>query len=876
MALLKSGSTVGGNLIWHQGLLPLSPAGDSIFYKNYKIYTEKDKPTPEELNVFTKNQLNKGLYRITSSPTGDVWIKFGTLKAGQAGVSYKFEVYGGVGYNGNPNQNGHTTIIFRTGNNASSIALNGAGRAGIRSFNYGNFPVKDVGAIETSRDLYDLYMLVPSFILNSVVNVYAASVDELDSSWTKKWEPQATAPTFNIERTNENFYTTVNKPSKADVGLGNVTNDAQVRKTGDVMTGRLDISIPSSPNTNSLLALSSTSATPLILAKPGSRDYNISIQFKNDAVTRFLGLGPNQELRWGTNLDQGSNAKVYTTEFKPTSDEVQAFYQSPGNLDDRNLNDVKTPGVYRQVMTAQAIASRNYPEQLAGTLIVYRNAANNWGIHQEYRPYNVNKIYIRYSMSDTSWSTWSRVYTQADKPSYDELGFVTNAVHNNWNSATNGNLRRVVASAGGPESIEFYGITAPTNDDRWGLQIAGRTNRIFIRCNEGGSYMSWERLYHTGYKPSNADVGLGNVTNDAQVKKAGDTMTGSLYSPEFIANSNNIYIRGNGNKHLRFQSPDGTERAIIWAEDGNKLNFRTNNNTMSLLSDGRLTSARGFVATGVSNWGHGWEDSSDSRAPFAVEHGNTGTSGAYLPALVSLAQNTGGYRMSFEFGQVRSGNDWGQGVIRIRGDNANGQQARWHFLMDGTLNAPGRINAGSFETGGNVSGGMLVTTGDVEIRRAGRRHIRWIDAGNEVDCFIYKDPGNTPLRINIGRFGGEWTFSPDGTFYSSGNGNFNNVYIRSDIRLKGNFKPILNARDKVEKLSGLIYDKKDTLDGEFKSKEAGIIAQELQKVLPEAVNESDGVLNVSSAGVNALLINAINELSAEVKEQRKIIDSLVK
>ena len=103
--------------------------------------------------------------------------------------------------------------------------------------------------------------------------------------------------------------------------------------------------------------------------------------------------------------------------------------------------------------------------------------------------------------------------------------------------------------------------------------------------------------------------------------------------------------------------------------------------------------------------------------------------------------------------------------------------------------------------------------------------------------------------------------------YGEGNGNFNNVYIRSDERLKKNFRTIENAVDKVSKLTGYVYDKKKSLtDSEYSSTEAGVIAQELQKVLPEAVIENNDILNVSSAGVNALLINAINELSARLKK----------
>lgn len=103
-------------------------------------------------------------------------------------------------------------------------------------------------------------------------------------------------------------------------------------------------------------------------------------------------------------------------------------------------------------------------------------------------------------------------------------------------------------------------------------------------------------------------------------------------------------------------------------------------------------------------------------------------------------------------------------------------------------------------------------------------------------------------------------------FYSDGDGNFNNVYIRSDITLKRNFKKIENALDKVDKLDGLIYEKKNSpTSTEYESVEAGIIAQSLQEILPEAVVEKEGVLNVSASGTIALLVNAIKELKARVE-----------
>ena len=110
-----------------------------------------------------------------------------------------------------------------------------------------------------------------------------------------------------------------------------------------------------------------------------------------------------------------------------------------------------------------------------------------------------------------------------------------------------------------------------------------------------------------------------------------------------------------------------------------------------------------------------------------------------------------------------------------------------------------------------------------------------------------------------------------GDTYSDMNINAPNVYIRSDIRLKSNFKPIENALDKVEQLDGLIYDKADYIGGEVVHTEAGVIAQNLEKVLPEAIREVDDikgnkVLTVSTQAQVALLIEAVKTLSAKVKE----------
>lgn len=71
------------------------------------------------------------------------------------------------------------------------------------------------------------------------------------------------------------------------------------------------------------------------------------------------------------------------------------------------------------------------------------------------------------------------------------------------------------------------------------------------------------RVYDEVNKPSKSDVGLSNVTNDAQVKKAGDTMTGDL---DIAKGTPSIRLKSvSGNAHLWFMNADGSERGVIWS-----------------------------------------------------------------------------------------------------------------------------------------------------------------------------------------------------------------------------------------------------------------------------------------------------------------------
>ena len=82
----------------------------------------------------------------------------------------------------------------------------------------------------------------------------------------------------------------------------------------------------------------------------------------------------------------------------------------------------------------------------------------------------------------------------------------------------------------------------------------------------------------------------------------------------------------------------------------------------------------------------------------------------------------------------------------------------------------------------------------------------------------------------------------------------------SDIKYKENINTVNNALDKVDHLRGVRFDWKESGLPSY-----GVIAQELQEVLPELVHGNDPK-TVNYNGIIGVLIEAIKELKAEVEE----------
>ena len=121
---------------------------------------------------------------------------------------------------------------------------------------------------------------------------------------------------------------------------------------------------------------------------------------------------------------------------------------------------------------------------------------------------------------------------------------------------------------------------------------------------------------------------------------------------------------------------------------------------------------------------------------------------------------------------------------------------------------------------------------------------------------------NTQIDLYING-SNQFRFEADGDFHADGDVIAYSTTTPSDERLKENVKVIENPLEKLDKLRGVTFDWIDRDD----KRSGGIIAQELEKVMPELVREVDSLKNEDSFkavdynGLIGLLIEAVKELS---------------
>lgn len=202
------------------------------------------------------------------------------------------------------------------------------------------------------------------------------------------------------------------------------------------------------------------------------------------------------------------------------------------------------------------------------------------------------------------------------------------------------------------------------------------------------------------------------------------------------------------------------------------------------------------------------------------------------------------------------------------------------YLIYSTHNKPNAGDIGALPSGGGTIGGDLTVNGklvtkypDFRIAYGNYGFMLRNDGANTY--FLVTDAGQAatgswnglrPLYFNNAN--GQVTFGHNVT--GSGNGSFNDVQIRSDRRNKRNLVKLDKALDRLELLTGYLYEIQHPDDGWQTS--VGLIAQDALEALPELVTEDDDAisgekrLRLNYNGVIALLVEGMKALRQEVNE----------
>ena len=172
-------------------------------------------------------------------------------------------------------------------------------------------------------------------------------------------------------------------------------------------------------------------------------------------------------------------------------------------------------------------------------------------------------------------------------------------------------------------------------------------------------------------------------------------------------------------------------------------------------------------------------------------------------------------------------------------------------------------NEVEFDSSGNITlDGNIVFSNNSKVRQDSAGLILETLDSDEDIFFSGNDGGSaiTAVRIDM---------SDAGAIIC--NGNITAFGSTSDIKLKENIEVIPDALDKVKQLKGITFNYKK--DGKVST---GLIAQDLEKVLPEAIYETidadingdpeDKHLAIRYGNTVGLLVEAIKELEARVKE----------
>jgi hypothetical protein len=191
-------------------------------------------------------------------------------------------------------------------------------------------------------------------------------------------------------------------------------------------------------------------------------------------------------------------------------------------------------------------------------------------------------------------------------------------------------------------------------------------------------------------------------------------------------------------------------------------------------------------------------------------------------------------------------------------------------LDDNTMHTAEYMDGNNLDMGATAA----ATTGGGNINMAGGNvtGATQVSASQQVNTPILADPTAPAYQLTPAGTSNINTLTVTGNITVDGTATATTYLHLSDARLKKNIRTIDNPLDIVERLEGHTFNWKR--DGK---PDIGFVAQEVQKVLPEAVVASpEGHLAVKYDVLTAPLVEAVKAQAAQIDQLRDAVDRLEK
>jgi hypothetical protein len=539
-------------------------------------------------------------------------------------------------------------------------------------------------------------------------------------------------------------------------------------------------------------------------------------------------------------------------------------------------------------------------------VLTYGNGGNVTG--QLATHFQTGNLYSR--GYNSSWSTWRRYWNDTDFTSTNvsnwntAYGWGDHSTEGYWTShadtstlsgqyggANNGVVIEDITvdsnghvTAVGTRDLDgrFLGIsaTAADSDKLDAYQLAGSTSVSTVIFNNKGQIHDTNQDFNTVMTPgpnymrrgTNGPTGVDNDQWYGLMLGLGSDYGTSTGSSGHYGNQ--LYWgrqSQGGNTYLWARDMEGgswgswRKMSAGYADSAGSATSAGNADTLDgqhgsyYTNAGNLTGTIGDVFSASTRYNIGFIDGSSSQSRDKLR---VWTDGSYSIGMKNGYDfghlGSGEYAMSFQM-DTTPGRGWWWGTSTQTDD-----QGVMALTNDGRLNVSTSISIG--EGGSTTSPSTTplyvegTTSGSTVFEVQGTQGQLFSITDSLVgDIFEVSDISGIPI-LSVNSNG---VVTIDDTLHVTGDVF---AYYSSDERLKDNVKPIENSLDKIKMIGGYEFDWND-LSRNNTGHDVGVIAQEIEKVLPEVVGtRGDGFKGVKYEKLTALLIQANKELIQRVEE----------